>query len=545
MATVEASPPTSPRPAPPGEASSLSPFRHPTFTVLWVATIVSNIGTWMQNAAAGWLMTGLDPDPFIVSLVQVATSLPMFLFALAGGALADIVDRRRLLIGIQTTVAALVAGFGLLVWLGQVTPIMLLAFSFLAGTAAALIAPAWMSIVPQLVPRENLQPAVALNGVGLNVSRAIGPALAGLIIVSWGLAAPFWLNAFSTLGVIAALVWWQRPADDGAHRLPAERFGRAIRAGLRHARHNPHLRATLIRAAGFFIFASAYWALLPLVARDQVAGGPRLYGLLLGAIGVGAVTGAFTLPFAQRRFGPDAPAWAGTVGTAIAMVLYGLARQPSTALAASFVAGVSWIAVLSALNVSAQVGLPGWVRGRGLSIFSTVMFGGLTFGSALWGQVAAITSLPIAHFAAAAGALLAVPLLWHWKLQTGARVDFRPSMHWPEPMLSHDIAADRGPVLVTIEYHINPADHGAFVNALLQLSQERRRNGAFEWGLFEDAGREGQFLETFLLDSWMEHLRQHERVTQADRARQEAVHRFLLEGSPKVSHLIASERTGG
>jgi MFS family permease len=345
MATVEASPPTSPRPAPPGEASSLSPFRHPTFTVLWVATIVSNIGTWMQNAAAGWLMTGLDPDPFIVSLVQVATSLPMFLFALAGGALADIVDRRRLLIGIQTTVAALVAGFGLLVWLGQVTPIMLLAFSFLAGTAAALIAPAWMSIVPQLVPRENLQPAVALNGVGLNVSRAIGPALAGLIIVSWGLAAPFWLNAFSTLGVIAALVWWQRPADDGAHRLPAERFGRAIRAGLRHARHNPHLRATLIRAAGFFIFASAYWALLPLVARDQVAGGPRLYGLLLGAIGVGAVTGALTLPFAQRRFGPDAPAWAGTVGTAIAMVLYGLARQPSTALAASFVAGVSWIAV--------------------------------------------------------------------------------------------------------------------------------------------------------------------------------------------------------
>jgi MFS family permease len=545
MATVEASPPTSSRPAPRGEASSLSPFRHPTFTVLWVATVVSNIGTWMQNAAAGWLMTGLDPDPFIVSLVQVATSLPMFLFALAGGALADIVDRRRLLIVIQTTVAALVAGFGLLVWLGHVTPIMLLAFSFMAGTAAALIAPAWMSIVPQLVPRENLQPAVALNSVGLNVSRAIGPALAGLIIVSWGLAAPFWLNAFSALGVIAALIWWQTPADDAAHRLPAERFGRAIRAGLRHARHNPHLRATLIRAAGFFIFASAYWAMLPLVARDQVAGGPKLYGLLLGAIGVGAVTGAFTLPFVQRRFGPDTPAWAGTVGTAIAMVLYGLARQPSTALAASFVAGVSWIAVLSALNVSAQVGLPGWVRGRGLSIFSTVMFGGLTFGSALWGQVAASTSLPTAHFAAAAGALLAIPLLWHWKLQTGARVDFRPSMHWPEPMLSHDIAADRGPVLVTIEYHINPTDRGAFVNALLQLSQERRRNGAFEWGLFEDTGQEGRFLETFLLDSWMEHLRQHERVTQADRARQEVVQRFHIEGSPKVTHLIASERTGG
>jgi MFS family permease len=528
--------------SPPSEASSLSPFRHPTFTVLWSATVVSNIGTWMQNAAAGWLMTSLDPDPFIVSLVQVATSLPMFLFALAGGALADIVDRRRLLIAIQSTVAALVAGFGLMVWLGHVTPALLLAFSFLAGTAAALIAPAWMSIVPQLVPRQHLQPAVALNGVAINVSRAVGPALAGLIIVTWGLAAPFWLNALSTLGVIAALIWWRPPADTAARRLPAERFGRAIRAGLRHARHNPHLRATLIRTAGFFVFASAYWALLPLVARDQVAGDPKLYGLLLGAIGAGAVAGAFTLPFVQRRFGADTAAWAGTVGTAIAMVLYGLARQPATALAASIVAGVSWIAVLSAINVSAQVALPGWVRGRGLSIFSTVMFGGLAFGSALWGKVAALTSLPVAHFLAAAGALCAVPLLWRWKLQTGAGVDFTPSMHWPQPTVSHDIEADRGPVLVTIEYHIDPADRGAFVDAILQLAPERRRNGAFEWGLYEDTAQAGRFLETFLLDSWMEHLRQHERVTEADRTRQEAVNRFQTQGAPKVTHLIASER---
>jgi MFS family permease len=528
--------------SPPSEASSLSPFRHPTFTVLWSATVVSNIGTWMQNAAAGWLMTSLDPDPFIVSLVQVATSLPMFLFALAGGALADIVDRRRLLIAIQSTVAALVAGFGLMVWLGHVTPALLLAFSFLAGTAAALIAPAWMSIVPQLVPRQHLQPAVALNGVAINVSRAVGPALAGLIIVTWGLAAPFWLNALSTLGVIAALIWWRPPADTAARRLPAERFGRAIRAGLRHARHNPHLRATLIRTAGFFVFASAYWALLPLVARDQVAGDPKLYGLLLGAIGAGAVAGAFTLPFVQRRFGADTAAWAGTVGTAIAMVLYGLARQPATALAASIVAGVSWIAVLSAINVSAQVALPGWVRGRGLSIFSTVMFGGLAFGSALWGKVAALTSLPVAHFLAAAGALCAVPLLWRWKLQTGAGVDFTPSMHWPQPTVSHDIEADRGPVLVTIEYHIDPADRGAFVDAILQLAPERRRNGAFEWGLYEDTAQAGRFLETFLLDSWMEHLRQHERVTEADRTRQEAVNRFQTQGAPKVTHLIAWER---
>jgi MFS family permease len=246
----------------------------------------------------------------------------------------------------------------------------------------------------------------------------------------------------------------------------------------------------------------------------------------------------------QRRFGADMPAFAGTIGTAVAMVLYGLAREPAVALGASVVAGVAWIAVMSALNVSAQVALPGWVRGRGLSIYSTVMFGGLAFGSGLWGKVAALTSLPAAHFIAAAGALVVIPLLWRWKLQTGAGVDFTPSMHWPQPVQVHDIEADRGPVLVTIEYRVNPAERGAFVDAITQLAPERRRNGAFEWGLYEDTAEEGRFVETFLLDSWMDHLRQHERVTQADRARQEAVNRFQIDGSPKVTHLVAADRGG-
>ncbi len=540
MTTVESKPPESTPPARSGDGSSLSPFRHPAFAVLWVATVVSNIGTWMQNAAAGWLMTSLDPHPVTVALVQVASSLPMFLFALPAGALADIVDRRRLLMFTQVAIAALVGAFSVLVWSGRVTATALLAFTFLAGTAAALIMPAWQSIVPLLVPRRHLQPAVALNSVGLNVSRAIGPALGGLIIAEWGMAAPFWLNALTTFGVIAALIWWRPPDDGTASRLPAERFGRAIRAGLRHARYNPHLRATLIRATGFFIFASAYWALLPLVARDQVAGGPRLYGILLGAIGAGAVAGAFALPAMRLALGPDRLVAAGAIGTAVAMVLFGLARQPAAAFAASVVAGASWIAVLATMNVSAQVALPGWVRGRGLSIFGTIMFGSLTLGSILWGQVAAMTSLPIAHLVAAAGALLSVPLLWRWRLQTGATVDLAPAMQWPEPMLARDIHADRGPVLVTVEYDINPRDRGAFLEAIAKLAHERRRDGAFDWDLFEDAAQEGRFVEAFLLDSWIEHLRQHERVTRADRAQQEVVNGFQTEGIPKVSHLIAT-----
>jgi MFS family permease len=527
-------------PAPPStDAGSLTPFRYPAFAVLWIATVVSNIGTWMQSAGAGWLMTTLDPDPFTVSLVQVATSLPMFIFAIPAGALADIVDRRRLLITIQFAVVALVAGFALLVALHWVTPGLLLGFGFVSAAAAALIMPAWQSIVPLLVPRQQLQPAVALNGIGLNVSRAIGPALSGVIIVAWGLAAPFWVNALATFGVIAGLVWWHPPKDTQGGNLPSEQFSHAIRAGFRHARYNPDLRATLIRAAGFFVFASAYWALLPLLARNQLGGGPTVYGVLLGAIGAGAVAGAFTLPWLKRRLGVDRLVFAGTLGTAIAMVLFAFAHQAAIAFAASAIAGASWIAVLATINVSAQLALPSWVRGRGLSIYLTVMFGSLTLGSAIWGKVAALTSLPVAHGVAAAGALFAAVFLGRWKLQTAADVDLTPSMHWPEPALLVDVETERGPVLVTVEYRIRLDDRAAFLQAIAKLAGERRRDGAFAWDVFEDMAQPGQFVEIFMLDSWLEHLRQHQRVTHADRAYQETVNRFNVDGPPKVTHFIS------
>src|SRR5215813_8085600 len=263
-------------------SSPWAPFRHASFNVMWSATVVANVGTWMYNAGSGWLMTSLDPDPLIVSFVQVATTLPIFLLALPAGALADIVDRRRFLIAIEIATTAVSALFAAFVWLDVVTPLTLLLFTFLIGTGGALTAPAWQAIVPQLVPRRDLAPAVAANSVGFNISRAIGPALGGAIIAGFGIAAPFWLDAISNLGVIGALWWWRSPQKRGPS-LPAERFGNAIIAGIRYARHNRHLRATLVRALGFFLFGSAYWALLLLVARSQIAGGPELYGILLGA----------------------------------------------------------------------------------------------------------------------------------------------------------------------------------------------------------------------------------------------------------------------
>jgi predicted MFS family arabinose efflux permease len=521
-------------------ASPWSPFRHVTFTTLWTATVVANIGTWMYNAASGWLMTSLDPDPLIVSLVQVATTLPIFLLALPAGALADVVDRRRFLLAAEIAITAVSAVFAVFVELGLITPRTLLLFAFLIGAGGALSVPAWQAIVPQLVPKQDLAPAVSANSVGFNISRAIGPALGGAVIAGFGIAAPFWLNAISNLGVLGALWWWRSPQKSGAH-LPAERISNAIVTGIRYARHNHHLRATLMRAVGFFLVGSSYWALLPLVARNQIAGGPGLYGILLGAIGAGAVGGAFALPWLKSSLGPDRLVAAGTLGTALALVLFGLARDTATGLSASVIAGASWITVLASLNVSAQVALPEWVRGRGLALYMTVFFGALSLGSVIWGKVAGLLGLPAAHFAAAAAAVAVIPITWRWKLQTGADVDLTPSMHWPAPITTREIEHDRGPVLVTVEYRIDPKDRNAFLACMEELRRERHRDGAYRWRVFEDAAEEGRFVETFLVESWLEHLRQHERVTNADRLLQNAITRFHTAGTPKVTHLIAAE----
>jgi MFS family permease len=508
--------------------------------VVWIATVVSNIGSWLQNAAAGWLMTSLNPSPRIVAMVQVASALPMFLLGLPAGAMADIFNRRRLLLSMESVGTLLTAAFALLVTLDRASPALLLTFTFVAGVAAALASPAWDAIVPQLVGHKDLAPAIALNSAGINISRAIGPALAGIIIALWGLAAPFWINALSNLGVIGALFWW-RAAQHSASDLPPERFRSAIRIGLRYARHNRTFRATLFRTTGFMLFATAYWALLPLVARQQLAGGPQLYGLLLGAIGAGALVGAFVLPAVRARLGANWLIAFGSAGTALALLLFGFARRPSVGFLASGLAGFSWITVLATLNVSAQRAVPEWVRGRGLAIYGTVLFGGMTIGSLLWGQIAAFSSLSTALYIAAGGALLTIPLLRRWKLQTGVGPDLTPSMHWPEPVLSDDIEFDRGPVLVTIEYKIAPADRIPFLAAIRRMAAERRRDGAYEWGVFEDVAKEGRWIETFLVDSWLEHLRQHERVTKADRAREEAVLRLQMDGKPKITHFIAPD----
>jgi MFS family permease len=515
------------------------PFRSRVFAVIWAATVAANIGTWMYTAAAGWLMTSLSSDPLIVSLVQVANNLPMFLFALPAGALADIVDKRMLLLVVEiaTTVVSFV--FAALVWFGLVNPASLLFFVFLIGVGAALSAPPWQAIVPSLVPKDDLPAAVAVNSIGVNVSRAIGPALGGVLINILGIASPFVINGISNVGTIAALIWWRSPPSSA--RLPPERFPNALRTGVRYAANNMALRATLIRATAFFFFASAYWALLPLVARNQLRGGPELYGALLGAIGVGAICAIFVLGPLRKKVGTNRLVAIGTIGTATALVLFGLARTPAVALAASLLAGICWLSALATLNVSAQFSIPNWVRGRGLAIYVTAFYGSMTVGSVVWGQLAGMVGLPATHFIAAAGALVAIPLTWRWKLQTGAGLDLTPSMHWPVPVITDEVENDRGPVVVTVEYLVLERDREPFLAAVGRLGHERRRDGAYAWDILEDVAQPGRFLETFRLESWLEHLYQHERVTNADRVLQAQVDAFQLNGIPKVTHFISAE----
>ncbi len=544
-------------------ASPWRPFRHKVFAIIWTATVLSNVGGWMYATASAWLMTTLSTDPVMVSLVQVAASAPLFLFALPAGTLADLVDKRRFLIRGEICIALASTVLAYLVWRNLISPVSLLLLTFLIESGSAATAPPWQSVVPDLVPREDLPPAIAMNSVGVNISRAVGPALGGLLTAGFGIAAPFWINAVSNYGSISALRWWGRrqaagggqaegasgrgPGAAGARafgphprslRLPAEQFISGMRVGVRYARNSIQLRATLGHAVAFFLFASCYWALLPLVARNQISGGASLYGALLGVIGASAVVGALTLPRLRARYDINHLVAAGSCGTAVSILLLGIAKVAYVAVIASVVAGVSWIVVLSSLNVSAQLSLPEWVRGRGLAIYVTVFNGAMTLGSLIWGQVAAVEGISMAHFIAAAGMLVGVAATWAFKLDTDAAIDLTPSMHWPVPVVSTPIEHNAGPVLVTVEYRVRPEDREAFLSAIQRVGSERVRDGAYTWGVFEDVAESNVFIETFYSECWLEHMRQHERVTNADKLIEEGI-RGGLTGPPRITHFVA------
>jgi predicted MFS family arabinose efflux permease/quinol monooxygenase YgiN len=492
----------------------------------------------MNDVGAGWLMTSLSSSPSIVALVAAANTFPVMLLALPAGALADILDRRRLLIAAQVYFLVVIGALAVVTALGLITPWMLLGFTFAVGVGTSLTMPAWSAIVPELVRADELPSAIALNSIGINISRAIGPAIAGVLVAAVGPWLVFALDALSCLGVLAVLLRWRR--EPRRSSLPAERFLSAIRVGLRFITHTRALQAVLIRGAAFFIFASATWSLFPLVVRRELGRGPEVYGLLLTCIGIGAVAGAMLLPRLRERVSRNALVAGASALYALAALALAHLQNLGLLAVAMLATGVAWIAILAALQVSAQLTLPDWVRARGLAAFVVVFMGGMALGSVLWGQIATRIGIPAALTAAAAGMVIAIGLTWKFRLIDGHAPDFTPAMDWPAPLIAETPAPDSGPVMVTIEYRVDPPRRAEFVAAMRDVREMRRRNGAFFWELFHDSGEPTRFLESFMDESWTEHLRQHERVSVADREVQRRANQFLVKGeSTRSTHWLA------
>jgi MFS family permease len=516
--------------------STWAPLRSPVFRWLWIAVLASNIGTWMQTVGAQWLLVEEPNAGTLVSLVQTATMLPVLLLALPAGVLADTFDRRRLLLAVQCFQVAVGAVLTLLTAAGRMPPALLLVLTFALGAGGALTVPAWQALIPDLVPRAQLVSASALGAISVNLARAVGPAVAGVLIAQVGVAAVFGLNAVSFLVFVAALLAW-RPDGRDDDEMP-ERFSAALRAGGRYVRHAPVVRRILLRTTLFVVPASALWALLPLVASARLGLGAGGYGVLLAAVGTGAVAGAFVLPRARQRMSTTGLIVAASLMFAAALVVTALVRVPAVVIVALVPVGVAWIAVLSSVNAAMQMFLPGWVRARGLSIYQMVTFGGQAISSVLWGLLADAYGVPAALLAA--GALLVVGALTarRWPLLDVSGMSRDPANYWPEPHLVLDPDPREGPVLVEVTYTVRPERATEFMAAMRAVGRSRQRTGATRWGLFRDGAAPEVFVEAYLVPSWEEHLRQHEhRLTGGD---EEFERRALglADGTPKVAHLF-------
>ena len=512
------------------------PLRHRVFRTLWLATLASNTGMWVQNTGAGWLMTSLDPSPFMVSMVQAASMLPVFLLALPAGALADIVDRRRFLIGAQLWMLVMATLLALLAATDALGPWGLLAITFGIGAGTAINFPAWAATTPELVPREDLVGAVALNGIGFNLARALGPALGGFAIAAAGPEAAFALNAVAFLLLIVALIAWRRPLD---HRttLPKEHLVGAMRVGLRFVAASPAMQAAVLRACAFFLPAAAVWGLLPLLVRGQLGLGPEAFGLMLGVMGASAVGAGFVLPTLRARMDRGTLVLRASLLVAVAMGLLALAEHWLPAALAMALYGAAWIAAGSTLAVSAQMAAPAWVRARAIAIYQLSFFGMMAFGAALAGWIGARFGVSPALAAASAGAMAIALAVRPWRLDPAAARDGGgatsaavsvPVPEAPAAELEKLLGERSGRVLEVVRYRVDPADRSAFLEAMREVRRVRLRSGALTWRLYEDVAHPERWAEFWAVGNWTEHLREAQRLTEGDMAalaRAAALHR--------------------
>lgn len=515
------------------------PLRHRIFRALFVAQLASNLGTLMQTVAAAWLMGDLGGSPALVALVQTAIFLPVFIVGIPAGALADVVDRRTLLLATQFWMLLSALALAVLAFVDQVTPASLLGLTFALGLGAALNGPAWQAMQPDLVPSAEIPQAIALGAMSFNLGRAAGPAIGGFIVAAAGPGWVFLLNAASFVGVLAFVTIW-RPAEVTT-RAPAETLAGATRAGLRYAMHSALLQAVLVRVGLFALPAAALQALLPIVVRGPLALSSGAYGVLLGSFGVGAALAAVLRPRVQELVSSDRQIIGASIVVAATLLVQGFADQPWLVGVALFIGGFAWSTSFTTLTVSAQAALPSWVRARGLALFTLVLTGGLSLGSALWGALAD-SGLELAHVVAAAVLVLSTAAAARWRLDWPVGVDLTP-VPGEDPSVALVPEPTDGPVLVTVHYVVPEDEVVEFAARMQAIEQHRRRTGAYRWGLFRDLAEPQEFIETFLVQSWAEHLRQHHRTTAASHALEQSL-RPYLRAERTVGHFLATSSLG-
>ncbi len=519
--------------------SMWSPLGEPVYRALWIAAVVSNVGSFMQEVGSAWLMTSIAPKPLMVALLQTAAYFPFFLLAVPSGAFADVIDKRKLLIIGQFWMLFSSLALGVLSIYGMVTPWVLLGLTFMLAVGGAITGPAWNAAIPELVPKDKLEPAIALGGVGYNAARGIGSALGGLAVAALGPGPVFILNAVSFVGVLIVFINW-KPVTKAPTR-HRERMVGAVRAGFRFVSHSPALKAVLVRSGSYAACTSAMWGLLPLIAKEELHLDSLGYGTLLAIFGAGTLIGAAILPRLRSVISLDQVTGFGKLLFAGAML--GLAYAQNLVTAALFMigAGVSWIIVNSMFSMGAQKAAPAWVRARALAFHILVFLGTFAVTSAIWGQIATYTGLDMPLIIAAGLLVVSVFLCRPFPLGIAEVIDTTMSDHWTDPKLVNEPHPNHGPVLVTVEYIIDPATLAEFTETTSALSIQRRRDGAFQWHLFCDVSNPQRQLETFFVESWAEHMRQHERVTVSDRLVEDKVNSFHVGSNPiVVRHFINS-----
>jgi len=517
----------------------LAPFRHGVFAMLWSTWLIANLCMWMNDVAAAWLMTTLTSKPIWVALVQTAAMLPVFLLGLPSGALADILDRKRFLFFTQLWVATIGALLSVAVFMGVITPPLLLMLLFLNGIGLALRWPVFSAIVPELVPRAQLPAALALNGVSMNASRILGPLVAGSVIASLGSAWVFLLNA--VLSVVAAMVITRWRREHRPDPLGRESLRGAMRVGLQYVMQSYHLKGVLLRIALFFFHSTTLMALLPLVALQIEGGDAGTFTVLLAAMGAGAIASTFALPQLRQAMSRDRLVLLGATTQALTMAMMAVNSSIWFGVAAMALGGAAWMTTANSLSVSAQISLPDWVRARGMSMFQMAIMGASAGGAAVWGQVATWASVPTALGLGAASAIVAMGLATWLMPDRGVMEDPTPAGPLPRPQVTRP--PESGHVLVTVEYRIDPADAPAFRALMDESRRSRLRQGAVAWELLSDINDPGRFVEVIEDASWIDHLRRFERTSAADVALRERKLAYHVGDAPPVVHRTLRETT--